>query len=91
LTAWSNAYAERWVRTARRECLDRTLIYGQRHLLATLAEYVAHYNDHRPHQSQNQMPPNADMLPAPVADLAAARTRRKKILSGLINEYSQAA
>jgi transposase InsO family protein len=87
----ANAYAERWVRTARRECLDRMPIYGQRHLLATLANYVAHYNDHRPHHSRNQMPPNADMLPAPVADLAAARIRRTKILDGLINEYSQAA
>jgi transposase InsO family protein len=38
----ANAYAERWIRTLRRECLDRILIYGQRHLLATLANYVAH-------------------------------------------------
>jgi transposase InsO family protein len=87
----ANAYAERWVRTLRRECLDRMLIYGQRHLLATLANFVAHYNDHRPHQGRNQMPPNADMLPTPVADLAAARVRRTKILGGLISEYSQAA
>ena len=44
----ANAYAERWVHTARRECLDRTLIHGERHLLATLSEYVAHYNENRP-------------------------------------------
>jgi len=36
----ANAYAERWVRTARRECLDRTLIHGEGHLRATLSEYV---------------------------------------------------
>src|SRR5665213_736739 len=45
----ANAYAERWVGTVRRECLDRLLIVNQRHLLALLAEYVVHYNSHRPH------------------------------------------
>ncbi|MFE9695024.1 integrase core domain-containing protein [Micromonospora sp. NPDC005806] len=88
----ANAYAERWVRTVRRECLDRMLIYNQRHLLATLEEYVAHYNDHRPHQARHQQPPNAADTPPPsVADMTAARVRRRKILNGLINEYSQAA
>jgi hypothetical protein len=88
----ANAYAERWVRTVRRECLDRILIYNPRHLLATLGEYVAHYNDHRPHQGRHQRPPAAtDTAPTPVVDLAMARIRRRKILNGLINEYSQAA
>ncbi len=44
----ANACVKRWVRTARRECLDQTLIRGERHLLATLSEYVAHYTDQRP-------------------------------------------
>src|SRR4051794_22221841 len=87
----ANAYAERWVRTVRRECLDRTLIYHPRHLLAVLAEFVEHYNEHRPHQSRDQHPPDAtDTGPAAV-DLAATRVRRRKTLNGLINEYSQAA
>jgi predicted NAD/FAD-dependent oxidoreductase len=87
----ANAHAERWVRTVRRECLDRLLIYGPRHLMAVLGGYVTHYNDHRPHQSRGQRPPTADELPAPVIDLSPARVQRRKILNGLINEYSQAA
>ena len=83
---------KRWVRTARRECLDRILIYNPRHLPATLGGYVTHYNAHRPHQGHRQRPPNAtDTTPAAVIDLTATRIRRRKILHGLINEYSQAA
>jgi putative transposase len=44
----ANAVAERWVRTARRELLDRTLIINRRRLTAVLTEYVAHFNNHRP-------------------------------------------
>jgi putative transposase len=87
----ANAYAERWVRTVRRECLDRMLIYNPRHLLAVLSEFVTHYNEHRPHQSRHQRPPNATDTGPAVVDLASARTSRRKILNGLINEYSQAA
>ncbi|GII26468.1 integrase core domain-containing protein [Planosporangium mesophilum] len=84
----ANAFAERWVGTVRRECTDRMLIAGERHLVAVLREYVAHYNGHRPHRSLDQQPLN----PQPeVIDLNAARVQRRPILSGLINEYSQAA
>jgi hypothetical protein len=87
----ANAYAERWVRTVRWECLDRILIYNARHLLAVLGEYLAHYNGHRAHQGRGQRPPDRGTLPAPVTDLGAARVRRRKVLDGLINEYEQAA
>jgi transposase InsO family protein len=87
----ANAYAERWVRTVHRECLDRMLIYGPRHLLGVLGEFVTHYNEHRPHQGRDQRPPaTTDTGPA-IVDLASARVRRRKILNGLISEYSQAA
>jgi putative transposase len=87
----ANAYAQRWVRTVRRECLDRMLIYNPGHLLAVLGEFVTHDNEHRPHQSRDQLPPDAmDAAPA-IVDLASARVRRRKILNGLIGEYSQAA
>jgi len=87
----ANAYAERWVRTVRRECLDRILIYNLRHLLATLDEYVRHYNEHRPHQGRTQRPPARETSPGLVTDLATVRVRRRRVLNGLINEYSQAA
>jgi transposase InsO family protein len=84
----ANAFAERWVGTVRRECTDRMLIAGERHLAAVLTEYTRHYNGHRPHRSLGQQPPN----PAPrIVDLSAARVQRRPILGGLINEYSQAA
>jgi len=47
----ANAFAERFVGTARRECLDRLLIFNRRHLEKVLTEYVEHYNEHRPHRS----------------------------------------
>src|SRR4051812_34394636 len=87
----ANAYAERWVRTVRRECLDRMLIYNPRHLLVILGEFVVHYNEHGPHQSGDQRPPHATNTEPAAVNLATARVRRRKILNGLINEYSQAA
>jgi hypothetical protein len=64
------------------------LIVGERHLATVLAEYARHYDDHRPHRARGQRPPN----PSPqTVELNAARIRRRPILAGLINEYSQAA
>jgi transposase InsO family protein len=87
----SNAYAERWVHTVRRESLDRMLVYSPRHLLALLDEFIAHYNEHRPHQSLDHCPPDAADISPAVVDLACVRVRRKTILNGLISEYSQGA
>jgi len=53
----ANAIAERWVSSARRECLDQMLITGQRHLRLVLREYIEHYDVHRPHRTLGQRPP----------------------------------
>jgi putative transposase len=86
----ANAFAERWVRSVRRECLDRILIYNPRHLLAVPGEYVAHYNGRRAHQGRGQRPSDRDTLPAPATDLTVIRVRRRKVLHGLTNEYEKA-
>ncbi|MFD0973745.1 integrase core domain-containing protein [Plantactinospora endophytica] len=53
----ANAHAERWIGSARRECTDRMLILGERHLHVVLTDYATHYNEHRPHQALDQEPP----------------------------------
>jgi len=84
----ANAYAERFVRTVRAELTDRMLIFGQRHLRRVLAEYVAHYNQQRPHRGRELRPPSPVHLvpPNPTSPVV-----RHSILGGLISEYHHAA
>lgn len=84
----ANAVCERFVGTIRRECLDRFLILGRRHLEAVLVEYVDHYNGHRPHRSLDQRCPSAvtEMM-VPITDPDSPLIRRTDVLGGLIHEY----
>jgi putative transposase len=84
----ANAYAERFVLTARTEVTDRMLIFGERHLRLVLVDYAAHYNGRRPHRSRQLRPPRPDH---PVADLSQERIKRRPVLGGLINEYERTA
>ncbi len=85
-----NAICERVNGTLRRELLDRILIVGERYLALVLHDYVAHYNGHRPHQSRRQRPPDSETQP--VRNVANLRSvRRKRVLTGVVNEYHQAA
>ena len=82
----ANAFSERWVQSARRECLDRMLIFGERHLLAVLAQYVDHYNRARPHRGLSLD------IPIPQVDwVGSGPIVRRQRLGGVINEYSRLA
>ena len=84
----ANAFAERWVGTVRRELLDRMLVFGQPQLETVLADYVAHYNEHRLHRSLALRPPRSiEVRSGHEAVTAAARVRRRDRLGGLIHEY----
>ncbi len=85
----ANAYAERWVRTVRAECLDRTLILGRGHLERVLREYVGHYNRQRPHRGIDLEVP----APAGAVEIAlpSPRVVRHDVLGGLIHQYHPVA
>jgi len=89
-TPVANAFAERWVGTVGRDCLDHLLIVGRRHLERVLADYVEHYNRHRPHRSLNLCAPDRP-LPEATAPVALERLRRNDILGGVIHEYELVA
>ncbi len=85
----ANAYAERWVRTLRADCLDRILILGRRHLEHVLRVYRRHYNEHRPHRALDLLPPDQ---PTPRKQTTTTQhVRRRDLLGGLIHEYKAAA
>jgi putative transposase len=86
----ANAFAERFVGTVRRECLDRMLVFNRRQLMAVLSEFVDHYNGHRPHRSLDQAPP-LGLTPDPIRNPDSRCLRRSDRLGGLIHEYELAA
>jgi transposase InsO family protein len=85
-TLVANAFAERWVRTAREDCLDHLLVLSLRQLERELCQYVRHYNRARPHRGVHLA------VPAPwVGPGHGGTVRRKDLLGGIIHEYERAA
>jgi putative transposase len=82
----ANAYAERFVRSIKEECLDRMLPIGERHFRRAVAEFVEHYHRERNHQGLN----NRLIAGTPVIG-RASRVRRRSRLGGLLNFYERAA
>jgi len=81
-----NSIMERWIGSCRRELLDRTLIWNQRHLMTVLREYEDFSNTHRPHRTLNQAAPLRP-LPDGVTDLDHFHVRRRDRAGGVIHEY----
>ena len=81
-----NAYAERFVRSIKEECLERVIVFGERHLRRTIAEFVAHYHAERNHQGIG----NELIDPFERAD-GQGRVRRRQRIGGMLNYYYRAA
>jgi hypothetical protein len=81
----ANAYAERWVRTVREECLDHILVLNEGHLRRTLTTYIDYYETARPHQGLNQQ------MPVPSQQSCHfGPVHKRKVLGGIINDYYRA-
>ena len=82
----ANAFAERWIRSVREECLDKLLILGEQHLQRVLTSYVAYYNGARPHQGIDQQGP------VPLASMARdGPIERRDLLGGVLHDYYRRA
>lgn len=78
----ANANAERWIRSVREECLDKMLSINQAHLRRVMREYIAFFNEARPHQGLDQQ------IPVPPASRAASGpVRCRTVLGGIIHDY----
>ena len=83
-----NAYAERWVRSVKEECLSRLILFGERSLRRALTEYVTHFHQERPHQGKG----NVILMPAAHDRQQHARPIRcYERLGGLLKYYDQEA
>ena len=82
----ANAYAERFVRSIKEECLNRLVPCGERHHRRAVAEFVAHYHRERNHQALDN-----DLIVGQPAKRRVGRVRRHQRLGGLLNYYARAA
>jgi putative transposase len=87
----ANGFAERFVRTARAECLDWLLILNQQHLDRILEVFADHYNGHRPHRALSLAPPEARRRAVASASSGDARIVRRDRLGAVVHEYVLAA
>jgi hypothetical protein len=87
LKAHTNAFAERWVRSVKEECLSKLILFGERSLHRAVTEFIAHFHSERNHQGKG----NTLLFPAPVTLTARQHVRCRERLGGLLRYYCWAA
>ena len=87
LTAVDNAYAERWVRSVKQECLSKVILFGERSLRKALSEYVAHYHAERNHQGKD----NVLLFPRDEQVRRGGFVQCRERLGGLLRYYHREA
>ena len=87
LTAFENAHAERWVRSARDEWLSKIILFGERSLRRAMKEYVEHYHTERNHQGKG----NALLFPRVMEARRDNPLQCRERLGGLLRYYHQNA
>jgi putative transposase len=94
----ANCYAESWIGTLKRECLNHFVCFGLRHFDHIVQTYVGYYNRFRPHQGKDNRPLTARHDPIPIratesppsAEVIGA-VHRHALLGGLLNRYERKA
>ena len=89
-TPQANGVAEQFVRTIRSECLDWLLILNQTPLERVPAEFMEHYNEHRPHRGSKLTPPDGPR-PGLLGVDGEFSVQRRDRLGGVIHEYAKTA
>ena len=82
-----NAFAERWVRSVKEECLSKLILFGESSLRRALTEFVVHYHSERNHQGKG----NSLLFPAPPGQSPRRSVRCRERLGGLLRYYSRVA
>jgi len=82
-----NAYAERWVRSVKEECLSKLILFGERSLRRTLSEYVSHFHAERNHQGKG----NVLLFPQDFATRGTGSVQCRERLGGLLRYYDREA
>ena len=80
-----NAFAERWVRSVKEECLDQLILFGERSLRHSLYEYLMHHQHERNHQGLE------NVIPFPQTNSRGGPVQKSERLGGLLNFYYRAA
>ena len=82
-----NAFAERWVRSVKEECLSKLILFGERSLQRAITEFIAHYHSERNHQGKA----NALLFPEPAPLPSGWPIRCRERLGGLLRYYCRAS